>query len=680
MIPRSPVKRTQPNGSVKDVPSKSALATHRSTPITPATAPILTTSTATGSKATPYETMVAAQQTHINELVQKTRSLENEIEKLTEQLERTTTESAAVVSERGTWETDRKAWASERQKWMDERKVWVEGCDTMQACHRIQQYRMACALGNERVTVLRMQDEARKEQLQRLQRDYKITTFQAREADLEVRIAELEDMHDNAEAARVQCEKVSQTLEARCATLVGEVNAKTAEIQSVQKQREQAEEELRRLREALADASAATTSSTSKLTRLTAQRDALQAQVASLQQSLEAAQDETNQLRTQLANWQNLKKGKDAEGDALRQKKAELETEIMEANKRISEMEVRMEEFQAMDARLRKEKGRVDKLKVVLEEWKTEANEQTNAREEAETQLAAANARINTLELELADTRLQLASAKSQNRKPSPSVSGADEPDSDVVVTHERLVTTGKPKSKNTRSLPAAEASSLKPGSFSKTRPKARPVKCPSPISDAPEDIEIIEIRSLSPVPDPSRKPSSKAKGKRPVIDLDVEDDSDVPTAKQPLGKKRKGTDKVKDKGKSKEVKHIQTRDVFIPLRGERSDNEPSKPKSKPGPKKRPPPEPASEAVSKAKKTKLKSPQYDEDVEDAVLDDTDAAPRKKKRRINLFPASQPLTFDWDSFPQGEGLGIPTRLSPMKNTDAVPRRLGRSSGG
>ncbi|KIK25015.1 hypothetical protein PISMIDRAFT_97435 [Pisolithus microcarpus 441] len=690
MIPRSPVKRTQSNGSVKDVPSKSTLANHRTTPTTPATAPILTTSTATGSKATPYETMVAAQQTHINELVQKTRSLENEIEKLTEQLERTTAESAAFVSERGTWETDRKAWASERQKWIDERKVWVEGCDTMQACHRIQQYRMACALDDERVTVLRMRDEARKEQLQRLQRDYKITTFQAREADLEVRIAELEDMHANAEAARAQCEKVSQALETKCTALLGELNAKTAEIQSTHKQHERAEEELRRLREALADASAATTSSTSKLTRITAQRDALQAQVTSLQQSLEAAQDESIQLRTQLTNWQNLKQGKDAEGDALRQKKAELESEIMEANKRISEMEARVEEFQATDARLQKEKGRVDKLKVVLEEWKTEANEQTNAREEAETQLANANARINTLELELADTRLQLASAKSQvsyppvpqNRKPSPSVQGADEPDSDIVVTHERLVTTGKPKSKKTRPPSVAEASSSKPGSSSKPRPKPRPVKCPSPIPDAPEDVEIIEIRSLSPVQDPSRKPSSKAKGKRPVIDLDSEDDGDMPAAEQPLGKKRNVTDKVKDKDKSKEVKHMQARDVFNPLPGERLDNDRSKPKSKHGPKKRPPPESTSESVSKPKKTKPKSPQYHEDEEDAVADNTDPVPRKKKRRINLFPASQPSTFDWDSFPQvnGEGLGIPTRLSPMKNTDAVPRRLGRSSGG
>ncbi|KAI6039906.1 hypothetical protein EDC04DRAFT_1622182 [Pisolithus marmoratus] len=674
MIPRSPVKRTQSNGSVKDVPSKNVL---RGVPITPAAMPILTTSTATGSKATPHETMVAAQQAHINELVQKTRSLEKEIDKLTQQLERTTAESAAFVSERDAWEADRKAWTTERQKWIDERKVWAEGCDTMQACHRIQQYRMACALGNERVTVLKMRDGARKERLQRLQRDYKITTFQAREADLEARIAELEDIRDDAEAARIQCEKVLQALETKCTMLLGEVNEKTAEIRSAYEQRERAEEELRRLREALADASAATTSSTSKLTRLTTQRDALQSQVTSLQKSLEVAQDESNQLRTQLTNWQNLKKEKDTEVDLLKQKKAELETEIMEANKRINETGVRVEEFQGMDARLQKEKGRVEKLKVVLEEWKTEANEQTNAREAAETRLATANARIDTLELELADVRLQLVSAKPQSRNPLPSVPIIEEPDSDVVVTHERLVTLGKPKSTKSPSHSVAKASSSKSGGSSKARLKPRPVKFPSPVPDTPEDIETIEVRSASPVPDP--KPSLKAKGKQRVVDVDAEVDSDTSTTEQPL-RRKKVTDIVKDKGKRKNVKNELERDIFGSTLSEQSDAERSKPKSRPGPKKRPPPETASETVSKPKKTKVKPAQHHEDAEDGVPDDADPVPRKKKRKINLFPASQPLTFDWDSLPQGEGLGIPTRLSPMKDTDAVPRRLGRVSRG
>lgn len=124
------------------------------------------------------------------------------------------------------------------------------------------------------------------------------------------------------------------------------------------------------MRETLADAMASTTSSSSKLARLTAQRDALQAQVNSLQQSLEVAQDETNQFRSQLTNWQNLKKDEDAEAGVLRKKNAELDKEISDARRRISEMETQVKEFEAMEARLQKEKGRVEKLKSVLDEWK----------------------------------------------------------------------------------------------------------------------------------------------------------------------------------------------------------------------------------------------------------------------------------------------------------------------
>ena len=334
--------------------------------------------------------MVASQQTHINELVNKSRSLENSIKKLTDELEKSNTECATLFAERASWEVDRKAWTSDRQKWTEERRVWAEGCDTMQACHRIQQYRMACTLHDERVTILKMQDDVRKEQLKRLQRDYKINMFQAREVELEAQLDELAGLRDAAEVNSSQFETLLSDLNARCTTLDDEVKAKTAEIQTIHKQREQSEvcysrpgrfmtsliesrclkEELRRLRETLADAMASTTSSSTKLARLAVQRDTLQAQVNSLQQSLEVAQDETSQLRSQMENRQNLKKSEDAEADVLRKKNTELEKEISNTRKRMDEMETRVKELESMEARLQKEKGRLEKLKSVLDDWK----------------------------------------------------------------------------------------------------------------------------------------------------------------------------------------------------------------------------------------------------------------------------------------------------------------------
>ena len=241
MVPRSPTKKPPSNASAKGIPSKRAPTPLRSTPIASATTSILTSSTATGSKATPHEAMVASQQTHINELVNKTRSLENSIKRLTDELEKSNSECTTLCTERASWEVDRKTWTGDRQKWMEEKKIWAEGCDTMQACHRIQQYRMACVLNDERIAILRMQDDLRKEQLKRLQRDYKITMFLAREVELEAQVEELASLRDAAEADSGRFEKLSNDLKTRCTALADEVKAKTVEIQSIHKLREQSD-------------------------------------------------------------------------------------------------------------------------------------------------------------------------------------------------------------------------------------------------------------------------------------------------------------------------------------------------------------------------------------------------------------------------------------------------------
>lgn len=238
MITRSPVKPTKPPSGVH---ARRAPTPLRSTPVATATTSILTSSTATGSTATPHEAMVASQLAHINELVQKNRSLEQTVKKLNEDLSKSAADIVTLNAERKSWDGDRKTWMGERQKWMDERKTWAEGCDTMQACHRVQQYRVACALHDERVAVLKMQEAARQEQVKRLQRDYKITMFQAREAELETQIEQVEELRDEAVEVKAYYEKSTQELKARSAVLADEVKSKTAEIQAAHRQRERAE-------------------------------------------------------------------------------------------------------------------------------------------------------------------------------------------------------------------------------------------------------------------------------------------------------------------------------------------------------------------------------------------------------------------------------------------------------
>ena len=92
---------------------------------------------------------------------------------------------------------------------------------------------------NERVSVLKMQEAARKEQLKRLQRDYKITMFQAREAELEAQIDHIEELRDEATEVRTYYEKSAQELKAQSAALADEVKSKTAEIQAAHRWCEQ---------------------------------------------------------------------------------------------------------------------------------------------------------------------------------------------------------------------------------------------------------------------------------------------------------------------------------------------------------------------------------------------------------------------------------------------------------
>jgi chromosome segregation ATPase len=117
---------------------------------------------------------------------------------------------------------------------------------------------------------------------------------------------------------------------------------------------------MRRLREAQADTDATTATNLSKLSRITVQRDGLQARVTQLERELEDHKDNNAKLQRQLDNWQGLKKGDDADLDTLRKKNVELEAQSREANALIQER----------DKALEKEKGRTTKLKEVLHEWK----------------------------------------------------------------------------------------------------------------------------------------------------------------------------------------------------------------------------------------------------------------------------------------------------------------------
>lgn len=423
----------------------------------------------------PHDAMVASQQGHIENLVQKTRNLEHTIKKLNDELSLEQTRAKDTVN-------------VIKQQWRAEQKEWHVGCDALQACHRIAHLRTACALDDERIAVLKEREIARRERLARIQRDYKITMFQVRETELESQIEDLQaDLDSQVAQAEYslrsrdqQYQKTILDLRTRDTTLSSELKLKSDEVIAAHKQREDVEDELRRLREAQADADAATVTNVSKLSRITVQRDGLQARVTQLERELEDHKDNNAKLQRQLDNWQGLKKGDDVDLEILRKKNVELEVQLREVNAVVQER----------DKALEKEKGRTTKLKEVLHEWKTEAGEQTTLRKQAEDGAADAKKAAEKLEQEISGLKAQLTTA---------------------------LKTSAAPKSQsNTTSppipLPSEEADQTHP----KPKPKPKPVKRSKPDDS---DIELIE-------------PSAKAKGKRKASQEDSADEK--PAAEKP--------------------------------------------------------------------------------------------------------------------------------------------------
>lgn len=423
----------------------------------------------------PHDAMVASQQGHIENLVQKTRNLEHTIKKLNDELSLEQTRAKDTVN-------------VIKQQWRAEQKEWHVGCDALQACHRIAHLRTACALDDERIAVLKEREIARRERLARIQRDYKITMFQVRETELESQIEDLQaDLDSQVAQAEYslrsrdqQYQKTILDLRTRDTTLSSELKLKSDEVIAAHKQREDVEDELRRLREAQADADAATVTNVSKLSRITVQRDGLQARVTQLERELEDHKDNNAKLQRQLDNWQGLKKGDDVDLEILRKKNVELEVQLREVNAVVQER----------DKALEKEKGRTTKLKEVLHEWKTEAGEQTALRKQAEDGAADAKKAAEKLEQEISGLKAQLTTA---------------------------LKTSAAPKSQsNTTSppipLPSEEADQTHP----KPKPKPKPVKRSKPDDS---DIELIE-------------PSAKAKGKRKASQEDSADEK--PAAEKP--------------------------------------------------------------------------------------------------------------------------------------------------
>jgi hypothetical protein len=184
----------------------------------------------------PYEAMAVSQQTHIDDLVQKNRTLDHVAKKLKDELilEQTRSKEAAKAI---------------KSQWQAESAEWREGCDSLQACHRIAHLRTLVELDKERLAVVKERDVARQETVARLQRDYRITMFQVRESELEGVIEELTDeiaamkakAEEDTNALAMQYQDDADELRVKCAQLAAEAVEKAKELAVAQKDKAKAE-------------------------------------------------------------------------------------------------------------------------------------------------------------------------------------------------------------------------------------------------------------------------------------------------------------------------------------------------------------------------------------------------------------------------------------------------------
>lgn len=122
----------------------------------------------------------AAHQSQINDLIQRTRTLEHTNKKLIAQIDEEKNRSKAFVKE-----IQDKHEANQRH--------WKESCEDVLASYRIIQKQLALELEKERYSTLAEMEIAREEKLQRIQRDYNLKLFQMQEEELERRLEVAEE-------------------------------------------------------------------------------------------------------------------------------------------------------------------------------------------------------------------------------------------------------------------------------------------------------------------------------------------------------------------------------------------------------------------------------------------------------------------------------------------------------
>ncbi|KAI0694610.1 hypothetical protein BC835DRAFT_999225 [Cytidiella melzeri] len=272
----------------------------------------------------PLEAMVAKQQAHIDELVMQNRTSEQIILKLKAEIDI------------GKHRHDNNLQQI-KQQFEQERAEWKQAGDSLQNLWRIAYLRIVTALEKEKADGLKTKEELRLARLARLQRDYQIGMFQAKELESENQIVDLQDHLEDAQWSHEQ-ERLKRV------ELKIQLQESLGELHEMRSERSQLEKSLTGLRSEHTALIASSHASSSSLERVHLQVEGLESSLAELQEKYAEEERNNSDLLRQLEKYRNLEKQEYEESNNLRKQNIELDTEVQNLKEQVEQYTTLIEE------------------------------------------------------------------------------------------------------------------------------------------------------------------------------------------------------------------------------------------------------------------------------------------------------------------------------------------------
>ncbi|KAH9178174.1 hypothetical protein EDB89DRAFT_1150242 [Lactarius sanguifluus] len=260
----------------------------------------------------PQEPLIASQKAQIDQLGQKTRTLEITISRLQEQL------------------------SDSRSEWQTERKEWAGECETVMACHRIAHLETNVLLSRERVALEYERDLTRKERVAVVERDYHLILSKAREKELEIELKEKATLLHDAEKAREAAEL--------------KANHSQAELSALQAQLSSANTNVDRLTSRLEDAQTALAEKERLNNEIQQEKAALKAQVEQRKSPDERGGAEVEELRKQCATMEGQIKHLESRVTEEQNKASTHEKALQKERKNTEKLQLALDEQIATNA------------------------------------------------------------------------------------------------------------------------------------------------------------------------------------------------------------------------------------------------------------------------------------------------------------------------------------------